>query len=85
MSNKCKDVKNTNNQVLDGGVPYRIERGIGHSSQKSLTKAELMSLIDKNFPEGQHASIAVLTTVSYGDYNNPSIMQSITLGKVLED
>lgn len=85
MSNKYKDVKNTNNQFLDGGVPHRTERGIGHSSQKSLTKADLINLIDKNFPDGAHASIAVLTTISYGDYNNPSIMQSITLGKVLDD
>lgn len=67
------------------GVNYTTERGIGSSQQKSVTKAQLIALIDRNFPDSPHATVAVITTTSYGDYDNPTIMQGITLGKVLED
>ena len=57
---------------------------IGESSNRLLTKEDLISLIEKNFADDKFGNIAVLTTAKSGDYKNRTIMQSLTISKILE-
>jgi hypothetical protein len=58
-----------------------IKIGIQSSSSISLTKKDLIALIEENFKDARgHEGIAVLTTVKSQD----KLTQSLTLCKVIE-
>ena len=59
--------------------------GIGQVTYKQYTRDKLVQLILDNFPDKDIGTVAIITTTKFGRYDEPSIMQSITLGKVLKD
>lgn len=61
-----------------------VNNSIGRTQYVRLTKEALIGIIEKTFPGTEVGCIAVVTTTNYGDFNNPTIMQSVTFGKVLE-
>lgn len=57
---------------------------MGESSTRSVTKKELIKLIEDNFDDDS-SNIATITTVKDTiDYKNQHMFQSITFAKLLE-
>lgn len=59
------------------------EYSIGESSTTLLTKADLIKLIENNFEDDGYSNVAVLTTIKAGDYHSPTVLQSLTLSKII--
>ena len=64
----------------------RAEKCIGQVSYRSMTKREIIDMINATYPDivDTDGNICVVTTVKSGSYEEPTYTQSVLFNRVLE-
>lgn len=65
----------------------RIEKCIGQVSYRSMTKKEIIDLIEATYPDVAETdgNICVVTTIKSGSFENPTYNQSVVFNRILSE